>query len=405
MGRGSGLKSSAVVALGILGTFAAAGPGYAATLKATPSIALEETWDTNIFNTASDEQSDFISRATPGLSFLFESERATFTLSGSITSEAYADNHDLNNWDSTKRVELGAPSLKASQRLSLRAAARYLETNDISRRNELALAPIPDLPPAETLVVGRTATRVYGGSVGASYQATPNIELGAGGGGTKTEYLERATGLTGSRTVTGNVSGRYRFSPRTTGGVTGSTASTAYDDGAHSRSHSAGLTGSFALTERTGIEASAGATFVTDTRATGVVERDQSPYGRLSISHRAGSFSATLAGAYELSGGGSFGQATERTNASLALADQLTPKWSWDINGYYQNERTAGAGGGREIETAGGTAGVRFAAADWIAFRLAGYTFRQWNRDTADSDIARSHVVLGLTLSDTSILF
>ncbi len=392
-------------ALGILwGLFGAAG-GDAATLKATPSIALEETWDTNIFNTSDNEKSDFISRATPGLLFALEGERATFHLSGAVTAEAYADHHDLNTWDATKRAELSAPTLKITPGFSLAAAAQYLETNDLSQRNELGLAPIPGLPPTETLVVGRTSARTYGGSLHATYQATPNFDLGIGGGGTKTDYLTTAPGLTDSRTVSGDVSAQYRVSPRTKGGVLGSTAYTTYGDGSNSRSYSAGLTGSYSASEKTTVDAGAGMTFLTDSSATNLVDHQESPYGRLSVTYRDGGLSVVAAGSYELTGGGSFGQGTDRTNANLAITDQMTPAWSWDLSGYYQNERTAGPSAARKVETAGGTAGVRYVPATWVAIRLAGYTFKQWSVEGAGADIVRSHVLLGVTLSDTYLLF
>ncbi len=406
MGRKMKLgKLPVIVALGAFPIVIFAASGHAATLKATPSIALEETWDTNIFNTASDEQSDFISRATPGLAFALELERTTVRLSGSVTGERYADHDELNIWDATKRAELSAPKIGITPRLSLQAAARYIETIDLANRNELVFSPIQGLPPTETLVVGRTEARHYGGSLQATYQATQNVDLGFGGGGTKTEYLTAAPGLIDSRTVTGNVSGRYRISPRTTAGISGSTAYTARDDESTSRSYSGGLTGTFTMTEKTSVDAGAGVTFLTDSRGGGAVEHVQSPYGKLGLNYRGGGFSAALAGSYELTGGGSFGEATDRTNASLTLAEQVTPKWSVDLNGYYQNERTAGAQAGRKVETAGGTAGVRYAAAGWIAFRLAGHTFRQWTREATDADITRSDIMLGLTLSDTYLLF
>lgn len=395
----------AAVGLGAFSIFTATTPGLAANLRATPSIALGETWDTNIFNTASDEQSDFISRATPGLLFSLESERGTVTLSGSVTGELYADHHDLNTWDATKRAELSAPTLKITPGLSMQAAAQYIETNDLSNRNALVFSPIPELPPTETLVVGRTAVRNFSGSVQATYQATPNVDLGIGGGGTRTEYLTTAPGLIDSRTVTGNVSARYRISPRTTSGIVGSTGYTTRDDGSNSRSYSGGLTGSFAMTEYTTIDAGAGMTFLTDSRADGVVDHGQSPYGRLTINYRDRGFSAAFAGSYELTGGGSFGEATDRTNASLTLSDQVTPKWSWDLAGNYQNERTAGTLASQKVETAGGTAGVRYAAAEWATLRLAGSSFKQWAQGAVGSDNVRSQVFLELTLKDTYSLF
>ncbi len=396
----------AVAAIGAFSIVAAASPGHAVSLKTTPSIALEEAWDTNIFNTSSDEQSDFISRATPGLLFSLETERGVFNLSGFLTSEAYADHNELNTWDATKRVELGTPSLKITPRLSLQAAARYFETNDISQRNELVLTPIPDLPPSETfVVVGRTAARTYGGSLQATYQATPNLNLILGGGATKLEYIDARPDLTDSRTLTGNASAVYRITPRTTGGIFGSTSDTAYDGGATSRSYTGGLSASHAATERTSVDARAGMTFLTDTSAAGVVDHNESPYGSLSINYRNGGFGAVLTGSYELTGGGSFGQSTERGNVGLSLTDQFAARWSWDFSGSYQNERSAGAQTALNISTADGTAGVRFAATNWAAVRLSGYTFRQWNRDAADGDITRSHVMLGLTLSDTYLLF
>lgn len=395
----------AAVGIGAFSIVTTALPGHAANLRATPSIALEETWDTNIFNASSGEQSDFISRATPGLTFSLESERTTLSLSGFVTSELYADHHDLNTWDATKRVELSAPAIRMSQGMSLRASARYFESNDIAARTALNLAPIPGLPPVETFAVGRTAARDYGGSLQATYQATPTIDLSLGGGASKLEYLGPGPGLLGSRTVTGNASAGYRISPRTTCGLFGSTTYSTYDGGANSRSYSGGVSASYAVTDRTTVDARAGMTFLTDTGAAGVVDHEQSPSGSLSITYRNRGFSAALSGSYDLTGGGSFGQGTERANAGLSLSDQFTPRWSWDLSGSYQDERTAGPLSTLRVSTADVTAGVRYAAADWVSVRFAGYTFRQWNRAAAGADVSRSHILLGLTLSDTYLIF
>ena len=204
--------------------------------------------------------------------------------------------------------------------------------------------------------------------------------------------------------MTGNASAGHRITPRTTWGIFGSTSHSTYDSGADTRAYTGGVSASYAATERTSIDARAGMTFLTDTSVAGVVDHERSPSGSLSIRYRDRGFSAVLTGSYELTGGGSFGQGTERANVGLSLNGQVTPRWSWDLVGSYQDERSAGPQSTRSVSTANGTAGVRYAAADWAAFRLAGYTFKQWNQEEG-ADIARSHILLGLTLSDTYLLF
>ncbi len=400
-------QASLATAVGLCAALvvAAASPGRAANLRALPSLALEQTWDTNIFNTPSDEQSDFISRATPSLTFSLESARTTLNLTGFVISEWYADHHDLSKWDATKLVELTDPEIRITERMFLQASARYFESNDIGSRSALGLTAIPGLPPTETFVVGRTAAREYGGSAQGRYRVTPTDNVGIGGGATKLEYLDVVSGLIGSRTVTGNVSVSHQFSPRTTGGVFGSTGYSTYDSGSDSRTYTGGVSATYAATERTTIDARAGMTFLTDSAADGLVDHSQSPYGALSIGYRDLGFSAAVAGTYEMTGGGSFGGATERTNANLSVADNVTASWSWNFSGGYQLEQSVDPLSNARIQSVYATAEARYAAAEWLVLRLAAYTFRQWTHAAVDADISRSHVLLGLTLSDSYVVF
>lgn len=92
---GTRVSAATVVALALIaGPAAVSGQGR---WVATPSLGVTQEFDDNIFGTASDKVSDFITRLTPGLSLGYESAPLTLLASYSFGIEVYADNSDLDN--------------------------------------------------------------------------------------------------------------------------------------------------------------------------------------------------------------------------------------------------------------------------------------------------------------------
>lgn len=67
--------------------------------KLTPSIAVRQEYNSNIFFDSKDEEDDFITRVRPGLELLNRSERLDLRLAGFVTPFFYWENDELNSID------------------------------------------------------------------------------------------------------------------------------------------------------------------------------------------------------------------------------------------------------------------------------------------------------------------
>lgn len=390
---------------GIL-AWAAVPEAGAANLNATPSLTLGASWDSNIFNTASDEESDYVFRAAPRLSLSLEGPTTRAELTGGIEGEKYADHEELDEATATKSAEFRLT--RTGPRLTITPSARFVETNDVTRRGIFSLepAPVPEpgFLPEESVIAERIRSKIYSGALPLSYLLSPKLTLGLGGSAAKREYVENVSGLTGSRTVAGNASLIYSFTPRASAGVFFATSYNSYDGFPNSRTYTGGLRGTYRATEHTTVSASGGATLLRESTGVGdEVNEEWSPSGNLSLAYARQDFRAVLSGSYAVSGGGSFGRTTKRGTVSLALSDRLGRSWFWDLAGAWQNNRSTGRQIGTkvDIDTASGTAGLRFQAASWASFRLSGNIYRQRSKTSFGQDLDRETALLELILGNT----
>lgn len=382
----------------------------AANLNATPSLLIGAGWDSNIFNTESNEQTDYVFRAAPRLSLSLEGPTTKAELIGGIEGEKYADHDELDEAAATKTV--GFRLVRTGPRMTITPSARFVETNDVTRRGIFALEPVPapdpGFLPVETVIAERVRSKDYSGALQISFLLSPTTTLAIGGSGAKREYSGNSSGLTDSRTFTGNASLAYRFTPRLSAGIFFDTGYNSYDARPNSRTYSGGLRGTYQATEHTTVSASGGATLLREsTGVGGEVNEEWSPTGSLSLAYARQDFRAILSGAYAVSGGGSFGRTTDRGTVSLALSDRFVRSWFWDLSGFWQNNRSTGGLTGTEedIDTASGTAGLRYQAASWASFRLSGNLYRQRSKTSIGRDLDRETVQLDMTLGNTFNLF
>lgn len=384
------------------------GPASAAGLKVTPSIEMDGRYDSNIFNSSTGEESDYVFRATPRLTLTVEGFESSIDLSGGFDIEKYAEHSELDKTIATKNFDLktGTP-LKITPQFTLRPSARYIESRDAYRRNALTMTTDPALPPSETVVTGRTNVREFAGSLQAIYQFTPNLDLEVGGGGTKRSFTEQAQDLVDSSTLEGNASISYRVTPRVSTGIFFDTSHNSFEGRPSSRIYSMGLTGRYAFTENYSLDVRAGASLLEKPAAIGDRKDDSwAPYGRLSLSYVWKTFRAAILGSYAYAGGGSSGITTKRGNIVLSLSDQITEEWGWDFAASYQSNESAYSSVQGKVSTEGANAGIRYRPAEWSVIRLWGNTFRQRDRGISGiSDVTRSSVMLGLYLGNTYNIF
>ncbi len=79
--------------------FAAGAAAHADEFKLTPSMAVRQEYNSNIFFDSSNETDDFITRARPGLELLERTERIDLRLAGFVIPYVYWDNDELNAVD------------------------------------------------------------------------------------------------------------------------------------------------------------------------------------------------------------------------------------------------------------------------------------------------------------------
>ncbi len=385
-------------------------PAHAAKIQLIPSIALEEAWDSNIFNTSANETSDYVTRAKPRLDFQFATFQTTTKIGGGVQSEWYASHSDLNSYTAVKNVDLTVlEPLQITPRFSVSPFASFVESDDAVRRNELTEAPAPDIPPTEAVVTGRVKTRDYRGFIRTRYLLTPRTDINVGVGATRRDFSGSTTGITTagltlerSTRAVADATLYYGMTPRLSSGLFLNAGYNSFEKTPDSKTYTGGVSARYRLTPVHTLTVRGGATYLSSSAdAAGRLTEGWYPFGNLSVGYTWQNLKATLSGWYELVGAGAFGQTTKRANVSLTITQQLTEKWGWDLAGFYQNNKSFDEPVTVNVDTMQGAARIRYAAVDWASFYLNGNIARQDSKGLEGTDLIRGSVVLGVMLSTT----
>ena len=378
---GPGGASALGAALG-LAVLASPGAGMAqGPWTFTPSLGVAEQYTDNVFGTAHDRQSDFITQITPGVALSYEAPLLRLSASYSATGEIYADHSDLDNFGENQNGSLTL-DYRPQERLGLRLGGYYSRTNDPST---FLVAPIT-APPGTTVVptveTTRRETTQFTLSAGGDYRFTPRL---TGRAGYDFTYLEQEDTDDG-RTHTGSLGGDYQLTRQDQGFSTVSVSALDSTESDTSASLLLGWRREWAPDFRTSVAAGPR---VTDGTWGGAAD--------VSATYQPGrQWSATLA--YSLGTGLAAGTtgAQNVSAVTAGLAYQATRELRFSAGGGWT--RTWPLDGGTDEETtnaygAGVTASYQLTR--WLALTLS-YRFSLEDEEGGDS-IQTNQVTLGLT--------
>jgi hypothetical protein len=141
----------------------------------TPSLRLAERYDDNIFDTARDRVSDFVTEGTLGLRLGYQGSQTDLAAGFSVTGEAYAEETDLNNFGENRDAYLNL-GWRPGPRTELRLAGYFAHTNDPTRfLITPVVSPTPGVTPVPTVGIERREVSQYSVDVSGRYQLTSRL--------------------------------------------------------------------------------------------------------------------------------------------------------------------------------------------------------------------------------------
>ena len=392
-----------LAALAAIGILLPASRAAAAKIDLTPSISLDQTYDSNVFNTDGNEKEDFILRVTPAVTFSLKMPETTLNLRTSLTSDTYYKYTQLNGINSAISLAVDATPIQITPRFSMVPSAHFVQARNSFRRNQLVPSGDPLIPPSIASETATRKSRDYGAALKVVYLLKEKSEFSIGGGFSKRQFLDNATGGIDSRVVTGDTTLTYKFTPLFSSGLFFNTAYNTFENGRDSRIFAGGLTGTYLFSPALTLNARAGASRTKENDpAAGLLDRTTTgPYGSLSVTYAERDFKASLNGSISQTGGGSFGLTTRRQSVGISFSDRFASEWTADLSGNFQKNRSLDAAVSQDLTSATGTAGVGYHPVTWATLHLSGTAFRQWNNGVIGTDLTRYSAFLGVTVANT----
>lgn len=379
----------------------------AITLRATPSLGLTGSWDSNILSaTADNEVSDFIFRVNPSLVLSTDIYSSTINLVGGLEADIYADNPDLNTSSATVNYGLNvAKPLEVTSRLTVQPEARYLKANNVYYRNRMVFESAGTVLSSQSVLVSRSRVKEYSAGLRANYALYRTVSLGLLVSGTRQEFGLPA--LTGVKILQWEMTVTDQTSPRSFWGGFADGSYNSFDGGGITDVFGGGLTWIHEIRPPFTVSGRAGAAYWRrrpDAVLTNGKEK-WAPTGRASIAYDRDDFHATLGGSYEIEGIGGFTMVTETGMGFLSLTDRFAPNWIWDLFGSYRKNKSVFPENAVGLDTTESRGGIRYQVSPRASLYLSGSYTVQSSSGAIGEDIKRAVIYLGLNLSNTYTIF
>ena len=144
-----------------------------------PSVRLEEEWQSNVFDTSTDEVSSFGTRLTPRLALRFTSaDNVMLQVSGNYEKVWYHDAEARDAGTNTWFFRIDSTGgWKLTPTFSVLPSVYFVNTNNSYRRTRLVPSGDPVVPPVTIANYGNTKSQEFGGGMGFDYRATPTAGL------------------------------------------------------------------------------------------------------------------------------------------------------------------------------------------------------------------------------------
>jgi hypothetical protein len=373
-------------------------------IDATPSVALQEEWNSNVYNASNDEVSSFGTRVIPTLALSFLSpDNVLLRISGSYDKIWYnnseAKDAESNTW--YFRMD-SSGGWRLTPTFSMLPSVYYLNTTDSYRRSQLAPSGDPTLPPVSITNYGNRRSYDFGGGINFQYLVSPVVTLGFGA-----RYGEhRFTGdnVTGggqndSTQAGGDVSVTYLLSPRTKVGLLVAGNHQTFDIEPDADVYSAGVIYGYQFTEALNFDITVGASHIRQKEAPGVPEKNEtSPSGYFTLSYKGNTWQGKAYGSGVYSGLSGYGQPTREGTVGLAFSGAITREWSWNLNGTYQISKAVFNTESIDITTKYTDGGLAYMLLEWASVHLSGHMERQTSNGGVGSAIDNYSAILGFTI-------
>jgi len=375
-------------------------------LSATPSLSISETWDSNIRNVETNEQSDFVTRIAPRLTLNVGMFHSTLNLSGGFESEIYAQETDLNETTATTDYGISVTEpLQIGEKWTLVPYARYTKSNDTVRYRLSNPSPGGG---GVSLAGTSRRSKVQGimGSLEAAYRYSGTGTARLRAGGARRDVKEGGPELVDDQTVFASASLESQWTERFTGGIFLEGTRNSYESFPSDKIGTAQLIGNYSFTPYFRIEARAGASYLVNNspEGGGREDKDWTPSGGITGTYVRGTFTGSLNLSYMYQPG-TYGTTTTEGRCGLTLAHQLTESWSWTFEALVAQSQSIGDDDSLDQIAFGSSAGIRYQATRNISVGLIGSMLRQNSRSVVGYDYTKHAVTLLVDWSTVATLF